>query len=222
MPPTPVSRNPIVVEHYAAQLGLAMALDRALRRLDGSSRFFLDAVTALVQQFSLASLALGADYYTDLRAAANVDGLFSPPVIDPPSAPAVRAYLDAANRSVEAEMEDFAKRLMLNVGTQEIFTAVKADPKRPRWARVTRPGACAFCLMLATRGAAYRTEDTASFRPHKKCQCDVEVSWTEYELPAHVRDAQRLYSEAIADLPRGADRFNAFRRAIYAERKPPR
>lgn len=55
------------------------------------------------------------------------------------------------------------------------------DPTRPRWARVPKGSdPCAFCVMLAGRGFAYRSEETASFGGtfhNGHCHCLVVPSW---------------------------------------------
>lgn len=45
-----------------------------------------------------------------------------------------------------------------------------------RWRRVPEPGACDFCLMLATRGAVYASQSTAGKDNdyHAHCHCDQE------------------------------------------------
>lgn len=40
-----------------------------------------------------------------------------------------------------------------------------------RWSRVTNPGACSFCRMLAGRGAIYRSE--TNFASHDHCGCSL-------------------------------------------------
>lgn len=226
-----VSENPVVQQHYATQLGLTAALANAF---DGLGPDYRRALAALTREFQAAAISLSADYYTELRETAQVPGTYRPPVIDPWSDGQLSAYLDAATKGLLDEVEQeqalsTSQRLTLDSGHDEIFAAMDADPKRPRWARVARPDACSFCLMLAARGAVYRSKDSAGFQPHTMfegrggdCRCGVEVSFTSYEPAAHVRAAQSLYSEATADLPRGADRANAFRRALYAERKTSR
>lgn len=54
------------------------------------------------------------------------------------------------------------------------------DPSSPftRWRRVPSPGACDFCLILATRGAVYRNAETAK-RGHVNCRCVVEAAGIE-------------------------------------------
>lgn len=45
------------------------------------------------------------------------------------------------------------------------------------WRRVPEAGACSFCLMLATRGAVYRTARTAGEANsyHRFCRCDAQL-----------------------------------------------
>jgi hypothetical protein len=61
------------------------------------------------------------------------------------------------------------------------------DPLSVGWIRVAEPGACAFCLMLASRGSygiLYRSEQTANFRAHSPgknggglCRCHALAAW---------------------------------------------
>lgn len=61
------------------------------------------------------------------------------------------------------------------------------DPLSVGWIRVAEPGACPFCLMLASRGSygiLYRSEQTANFRAHSPgknggglCRCHALAAW---------------------------------------------
>lgn len=44
-----------------------------------------------------------------------------------------------------------------------------------RWRRVPGPGACGFCLVLASRGAVYRDPVTAGGQYHANCRCSVQA-----------------------------------------------
>lgn len=229
MPAPTVSRNPVVQEHYAAQLALSAALQQATLRMAGGPADHLDAVALLTHQYGLAAVSLARDYYLDLRDQAGVSGSFRPPVVAPMPVDNMAAYFESALADLTSELDqqvaDFAARLALNSGTDELFASIEADRQRGtrvRWARVTRPGACSFCLMLATRGAVYRTESSANFRPHKGCHCDVEPTFGPYEPPAHIRAAQVLWSESTDDVKGSRAKQNAFRRALDAERRTSR
>lgn len=227
------SENPVVQEHYAAQIGLSAAIVKAMARL-GSPRP-TDQAASLAREFSTAAISLAADYYGDARDFARVAGSYRLPVIAPWDEASLQAYIDTALKSFEkqydagfdAQVDQLVAQLALDAGSREIFEAIKNDPKPTRYARVTRPGACAFCLLLATRGAVYRTETSASFRAHTfpgLCQCDVEPVWNvnAYEAPAHVRAAESLYANSTDDSMTPAERRRAFRRAVDAERRASR
>lgn len=58
---------------------------------------------------------------------------------------------------------------------------IRTDPTKPRWARVAGGSdPCAFCVMLAGRGFAYTSEDTADFGGSfhdGHCHCTIIPSW---------------------------------------------
>lgn len=58
----------------------------------------------------------------------------------------------------------------------------KRDPKKPRWARIpTGAETCQFCIMLASRGFVYHSEETAS-HAHAHCDCRIVPSWDKSQL----------------------------------------
>lgn len=53
----------------------------------------------------------------------------------------------------------------------------KKDPKKPKWARVPAGAeTCEWCIMLASRGFAYLSEESAS-HSHAHCDCRIVPSW---------------------------------------------
>ena len=103
-----------------------------------------------------------------------------------------------------------------------------------RYRRVAAPGACDFCLMLASRGAVYRTASTASRdssgeRFHENCRCAVAVEvdparvseiaidpGDAREISVYVKRYERRWSYNLGDDFYGA--LNTRRRAV----NPPR
>ncbi len=68
-----------------------------------------------------------------------------------------------------------------------------------RYRRVASPGACSFCLMLATRGAAFMSQDTA-VAGHDHCNCSAELEADPADATAikiDPADANRLISKRI-------------------------
>lgn len=65
------------------------------------------------------------------------------------------------------------------------------------WARYASANACAFCRLLATRGSAYRSENTAATKVHDHCSCiPVEDRDNSYEPPDYVTAWQDEYIAA--------------------------
>ena len=52
------------------------------------------------------------------------------------------------------------QRLVANADRATILGNVKRDPARPRWYRGSSSSCCAFCDMVAGRGAVYRSEES--------------------------------------------------------------
>jgi hypothetical protein len=65
-------------------------------------------------------------------------------------------------------MTGASTRLVLEGGRQVIHDAVMGDEHAIGWARITDPDPCAFCAMLASRGAVYHTRMTAGGKANKR------------------------------------------------------
>ncbi|CAB0762658.1 hypothetical protein FRC0546_02104 [Corynebacterium diphtheriae] len=70
------------------------------------------------------------------------------------------------------------------------------------YARVPEPGACAFCLMLASRGAVYKKSTVGMVNKyHDHCRClGIEVKRDGSDLPRINRDLERVWSNLSHDL----------------------
>lgn len=56
----------------------------------------------------------------------------------------------------------------------------RTDPRNPKWARVpSGDETCQWCIMLASRGFAYHSAETAS-HAHAHCDCRIIPGWTGY------------------------------------------
>lgn len=234
-------------DHQAAQQAIADAfleefphawalLD--VSRLAATLPHLIAAIAALVHRYGTASAAVAADYYETARRLAGVAGRFTPVPAAPPGHDEVEAGVKWATRdlwSAEPDTaaartlaEGVADRAVLNSGRDTLTGAVTADRKARGWARVPEAGACAFCAMLATRGAVYKSRETAGAvaasarwadaqgelnRFHDHCRCHVEPVFTAYEPSAQVREWQALWDRSTHRLSGKAAR-SAFRAAL--------
>lgn len=104
-----------------------------------------------------------------------------------------------------------AQRHSLTGGRDQLLATINDDSRAVGWARVTSGNACAFCALLAGRGAVFRGEDTAGFDAHDGCSCTAEPS---YSRGAPLPPTSQRYAELYAESAKGQpDQLNAFRRA---------
>jgi hypothetical protein len=76
---------------------------------------------------------------------------------------------EEAARSALIQASGAASRLVANAGRSTVAESTTAS--RGRWTRVTSGGACAFCKMIAGRGAVYRRG--VNFASHDHCNCSL-------------------------------------------------
>ncbi|MET9813151.1 hypothetical protein [Streptomyces sp. NPDC006355] len=215
---------------------------RGVRRLILPSRLresvpdWLTAMNAIVAQYAQASAALAADFYDAQREAAGVPGPFMVPVADPPpleqteaslrwatkdlwprdpeeATPAQLQPMDVRLEQAEKKAEQVAQKLVADTGRGTVREAVRQDRQATAWARSAARGACAFCKMLAARGAVYE-QDTADFRAHDGCHCGVVPVFRgqRFELSPHAREWERIYREFAQG--HSGDQLRLFRRAL--------
>lgn len=215
---------------------------RGLRRLIVPQRLresvpdWLAAMNAVVVQYARVSAALAADFYEGQREAAGVPGVFTVPLADPPpeqqteaslrwavkdlwprepeeATPAQLQPMDVRLVQAEKKAELVAQKLVADTGRGTVREAVRQDRQATAWARSAALGACAFCKMLATRGAVY-AQDTADFRAHDGCHCGVIPVFRgqRFELSPQAREWERIYREYAQG--HSGDQLRLFRRAL--------
>ncbi|MBF9694105.1 hypothetical protein [Bifidobacterium dentium] len=84
-----------------------------------------------------------------------------------------------------------------------------ADPTHPGWARVPRGSdPCSFCVMLASRGFAYTSEESADFGSsfhNGKCRCVPVCSWGKDRIFGYDQEKYKvMYDQAVAAIENGA------------------
>lgn len=215
---------------------------RGLRRLILPQRLresvpdWLAAMHLVVAQYSRTSAALAAEFYEAQREAAGVPGPFTVPVTDPPpeeqtaaslrwatkdlwprepeeATPAQWEPMDVRLEQAEKKAEHVAQKLVADTGRGTVQEAVRRDRQAVAWARSAALGACAFCKMLATRGAVYK-QDTADFRAHDGCHCGVIPVFRgqRFELSPQAREWERIYREHAEG--HSGDQLRRFRLAL--------
>ncbi|WP_104150972.1 VG15 protein [Mycobacterium intracellulare] len=160
-----------------------------------------DIVPGIVQKWNLAAASVAADWYDHLRETDAVAGHFTAivPDIGDQGAQALAGWgAEAFKAPVEHEpveldqlspvesarnrVEGGLQKRLVNAANLTVTESSKADPQARGYMRRTRPGACKFCLMVASRGAVY-TKATATFACHEHCHCEAVPAWGGKALP---------------------------------------
>lgn len=178
--------------------GLTLVTSAAMAEVAGAARagadpevvrgILFDAVPLIVGAFADGSSALALDWYEELREEATVPTWFVPSPValvrDDYLGNTV-AWATEPLRDLEAEFEralDASLERLLPEIQKEVAAAfwdtmtenTVEDPDAVGWQRYARPGACAFCRMLADKGAVYRSDETSRFAAHTSCHCVVK------------------------------------------------
>lgn len=156
-----------------------------------------DFLPVLVREYGDTAMTVAADFYDEQRAQAMPRGRrFSSTI--PPQIPteAIQAngrwgigplFGDSPDEQAAlGRLAQVVDRMAISYGRSVIHRSAMMDPARPRVARVPSGSeTCAFCLMLASRGAVYESEQTAGRdrEYHGKCDCVPTPLWRGDALP---------------------------------------
>jgi hypothetical protein len=139
-----------------------------------------DLLPALGDRYGDAAAALAADWYEELRDAAEARGRFTPVLAQAPDAGRWESLAGWAVGPLFGATPDRAGALTLlagglqrSIADQHRLTVVQSsaeDPAASGWRRVGVGENCGFCRMLIDRGHVY-TEASVTFRSHDHCNC---------------------------------------------------
>jgi hypothetical protein len=119
----------------------------------------------------------------------------------------------ASQRVMESQLSGAAASRALDGDRESFMRTFQERPQIVGWRRVARPGACAFCRMLASRGAVFSRE-TADFQAHTpNCRCFPAALYEHEAEPAEVLALREQWNESTAGKS-GKAALNAFRRAV--------
>lgn len=157
--------------------------------LDGTFPTWLSAVQPIVESNRFQSTELAAAYFAALRLQhlGDAGSVVRAEALDPNvlatsmlvTGPVsirsnlTRMTMAAATDIAESRVAGAAMRHTLNAGRETITSSIRADRRALGYQRIASGNACAFCSMLADRGAVYG-ENSASFEAHDRCGCTAE------------------------------------------------
>lgn len=139
---------------------------------DAAAVLLREQVPVLVSTYGAEAAAVSADFYDDVRyAAVGATAAYTATLPPMPGDEVVQdalgwalAPLYVGDPDQEAALRRAAGKLqglVSGTGRDTIEYNASRDPVGTRYARYASPTACAFCRMLATRGADFRTKESA-------------------------------------------------------------
>lgn len=232
-------------QHRNAQIQLRAQAIRDYIRLwpiwqDDPATFplLVTATLPLVRTYHRISSSLAASYYEAFRTAAGAAGASTPRLAAPVAVEQLTTSLyvtgqvmntnalragqtpEQARATALARTSGAVTRQILTGGRDTILQSVHADKQALGWARVTDGDPCYFCLTLASRGAVYKTQKSASFEAHDHCACTAMPLYKDTPLPDQINEWRDVYEQAQQTLSPGAhsstERLNAVRRLLAA------
>jgi hypothetical protein len=150
-----------------------------------------DTLPALLDTWGIAAASAAADWYDELRAAANISGRFTA-IVEPLGDLGANALAGWAAQPLSLPESDVAaaqyradgglQKRLVNAANKTVTGSAERDPHAKGYMRQTRPGACRFCVMVASRGGVY-TKTSSTFACHEHCYCRAVPAWGGKELP---------------------------------------
>lgn len=164
------------------------------------------AYPELVAPFMGAATEVAAEWYMQLRAGAGITSGFVP--VLGPTAPL--AQLQAGVRyslsplfqpqkfigsDVLTMLAGFTQRMIADSGRDTIANSTAIETRRTYYQRVPKAGCCAFCALIASRGAAYRSAESAGAVQGR----GVDASETAGKVGGQGKGLKSRGSQAIGD-----------------------
>lgn len=190
-------------------LGFLGALD--MGRPEAVRAALFEYVPVLVSEYGNVAAAVAADWFDEFRAFEGVAGTFRAPLAAGIPVEQVTSRLGYATRAsgplFAGDSETLTNFLammtneyVLQPGRDTVMQAAHKD--NAAYARVPEPGACKFCLMLASRGFVYSQATAGGTKKfHGKCRCNSIPVWDETRARVELGyDPTALYDQYRAAL----------------------
>jgi len=215
---------------------------------EGSWRALRTAIASLVRNRSNESGRMAATYYQTARRLAGAPGGFTPSVAGPPDDDVLGATLDStgfgsylhgrkqgqhaetAKRNAGVHLAGASTRLAQQAGRETVRSSAQGDRYAIGWMRVTDADPCAWCAMLASRGAVYKSRASAGGRGgrfagvnpdawHNHCGCVATPVFSDKD--PRLDAADELYDRwlDVTGGDFGKDKLRAWRRHWDAKEK---
>lgn len=131
---------------------------------------------ALVAEYGTYAAAAAVEFYMLVREASAAGTRFEAEQFRPDNGGLLALDVkEALSKStwddIIAQLNRTSAQRVMEYADQTILDNALRDPAKPKWAFVPHVGACDWCLMLGSRGFAYRSSQTALASRHPNCRC---------------------------------------------------
>ena len=203
---------PSPAESREALIGLTRLAEADLRRLwirianqppEAVRDALMDVLPLLADEYGTAASVMAADWYDDVRAAAEAAGLFQAEPVPPPTSARFEAlarwgvdplFADTPAADVAlTRISGGMQRTIADMYRETVVQSSLLDPAALGWRRVGQGDNCGFCNMLIGRGDVYSQKGVA-FKSHDHCNC-VAAAVFQGEDVAYATDLQRRVSQ---------------------------
>jgi hypothetical protein len=170
--------------------------DSSVLSTDEFVRYFLDAFPDLADPYHQLSAGLAATWFEESAPTSPYIAVTAPPVPVDKLTASTQWALGAPGDAGRDRLAGTLQRAVFD-GARDT-TLINVQRTESKWARYASSTACAFCRLLATRKAAYRSRNTAATKVHDHCHClPVEVrDGDDYTPPDYVQAWEKEYIEA--------------------------
>ena len=219
---------PSPAESREALIGLTRLAEADLRRLwvrianqppEAVRDALMDVLPLLADEYGTAASVMAADWYDDVRVAAEAAGLFQAEPVQPPTSARFEAlarwgvdplFADApAANAALTRISGGMQRTIADMYRETVVQSSQLDPAALGWRRVGRGDNCGFCNMLIGRGDVYSQKGVA-FKSHDHCNC-IAAAVFQGEDVAYATDLQRRVSQRqVSDATRKKNNQRAY------------
>ena len=170
----------------------------------------IEALPGIVAPYTTASGELAAVMFEDLRAEASRRGVFYaqvPDVMPPPARveslarwAVVPLATEGLDSTLQSRLAGAVAKMVFDSSRDTILN--NSERESVGYQRMPRPGCCAFCGMLASRGAAYSSKASAS-AGHDDCRCVVMPVYPGTQMASLARvesdKYETMYRQSLTD-----------------------
>lgn len=194
-----------------------LELGRILAQIDFADAFaareaLFVAVPPLIERWGDVAASAAAEWFEEFRESQGVSGAFRAQLADVVPPEVINARLGYATRESGhlfrgqiPALSNFLSLMTNEYALKPGHDTVAHNSKRDKvaYARVPEPGACKWCLMLASRGFAYSSEASASTKDgerfHGRCRCHSMPIYDETRARVEYGyNPERFYEEYLA------------------------